>query len=221
MTSGARAERPRRPYVVAHVAVSVDGATVGFVPDVERFYALARSWREDVTLVGADTVLAQEPALRSAARPGPAADGPLLAVVDGRGRVTEWEALRDVGHWSRVLAVHCDATPPRPVRPAGRGHEELVVGRDRVDLAGLLRSLGERAGVGVVRVDSGGGLIGALLERGLVDEVSLLVHPVLVGGRGARAWHGTARHASTRLTLLAAERLDELMWLRYRLRGGP
>jgi hypothetical protein len=72
-----------RPYVVAHVAVSLDGATTGFQPDVARFYRLARIWDEDATLAGADTILAQEAALVDAPRPGPAEDGPLLAVVDG------------------------------------------------------------------------------------------------------------------------------------------
>lgn len=62
------AERVARPYVVVHVAVSVDGATTGFAPDIGRFYDLARTWREDVTLAGADTILAQEEVL--AAQPG-------------------------------------------------------------------------------------------------------------------------------------------------------
>ena len=43
----------------------------------------------------------------------------------------------------------------------------------------------------VVRVDSGGGLNGALLQAGPVDEVSLLVHPCLVGRR-AKRWFGAA-----------------------------
>src|SRR5918999_835909 len=118
----------QRAYVVAHIAVSVEGATTGFEPNVGRFYELAGTWREDVTLAGADTILAQEEALASAPRPGPAEGGPLLAVVDGQGRVREWEALRDVGHWSDVLALHAAATPPRL---AGRAVAEVVSGGDR------------------------------------------------------------------------------------------
>ena len=40
-----------------------------------------------------------------------------------------------------------------------------------------------------MRVDSGGALNGALLRAGLVDELSLLVHPVLVGD--APRWYGS------------------------------
>ncbi|MGH8793145.1 MAG: dihydrofolate reductase family protein [Stackebrandtia sp.] len=203
-----------RPYVVAHVAVSAEGATTGFAPDLGRFYELAATWREDVTLAGSDTILAQEPALAEAPRPGPAADGPLLAVVDGGGRVRQWEALRDVGHWSDVLALHAAATP---ARPADRSVRELVVGEERVDLAAALRSLGQSHAT--VRVDSGGALIGALLRAGLLDEVSLLVHPLLAGARGDRRWHGSAPAPAGELALVGVKKWDDgLVWLRYRLK---
>jgi 2,5-diamino-6-(ribosylamino)-4(3H)-pyrimidinone 5'-phosphate reductase len=209
----------QRPLVVAHVAVSLDGATSGFAPDVGRFYELARTWREDVTLAGADTILAQEEALARAPRPGPAVDGPLLAVVDGRGRVREWEALRDCGHWSGVLALRAFATRA----PAGAQPERvLIAGTARVDLAAALAALGEREGAEVVRVESGGVLIGALLEGGLVDELSLLVHPCVVDAAADRLWHGSrAPSATAVLEAYAAERLDDgLVWLRYRVPGA-
>jgi 2,5-diamino-6-(ribosylamino)-4(3H)-pyrimidinone 5'-phosphate reductase len=203
--------------VVAHVAVSVEGATVGFPPDLGRFYTLAATWSEGLTLVGADTILAQEPALAAAPGPGPAPDGPLLAVVDGRGRVREWAALRDAGHWSEVVAVHAESTPPRP---AGRAVPEIVVGADRVDLAAALHAFARR-GIEVVRVDSGGSLLGALLGRGLLDEVSLLVHPVLAGEAGTRRWYGAGPPPAGDVDLVTSETLaGGLVWLRYRLRTG-
>lgn len=205
----------RRPHVVLHVAVSLDGSTAGFQPDVGRFYELARTWEEDVTLAGADTILAQESALAAAELPGPAADGPTLAVVDGRGRVGAWQALHDAGHWSGVVAVHCAATPPRT-----HGLPEVVAGTDRVDLAEMLMTLRQRFGAGVVRVDSGGALNGALLDAGLVDEVSLLVHPTLAPTADRRPWHGGGPRSGNVLTLVAAEtRPDGLVWLRHRAAG--
>jgi 2,5-diamino-6-(ribosylamino)-4(3H)-pyrimidinone 5'-phosphate reductase len=174
-----------RPHVVVHVAVSLDGATTGFTPDAGRFYGLLPTWQEDVTLVGADTILAQEEALASAPMPGPTAGAPLLAVVDSRRRVSRWDALRDVGHWSGVLAVR--AQPGGPDEP------------------------------GVVRVDSGGALIGALLRDGLVDELSLLVHPVVAGADGDRHWWGAEPPPRLELAQVAAETTpDGVTWLRYR-----
>jgi 2,5-diamino-6-(ribosylamino)-4(3H)-pyrimidinone 5'-phosphate reductase len=164
-----------RPHVVVHVAISLDGSTAGFDADVGRFYALARTWNEDVTLAGADTILAQEKALSAAPRPGPTADAPLLAVVDGRGRVTQWAALRDCGHWRGVVALRAEG------RPAATGEAavtELVTPGERVDLAEALGMLADRENARVIRVDSGGTLTGALLRARLVDEITCLSIPV-------------------------------------------
>jgi 2,5-diamino-6-(ribosylamino)-4(3H)-pyrimidinone 5'-phosphate reductase len=196
-----------RPHVVAQLAVSLDGVTSGFDVDLARFYALATLWQEDVTLVGADTILAQETAVRAAPRPGPRADGPLLAVVDSRARVREWEALRQLGYWSDVLALYADQTPARPPDATTR---ELVTGYEQVDLAEALDVLGDR-GVQTVRVDSDGALVNALLDLDLLDELALLVHPVLIGI--GRPWCDTRRlplrHAGTEVFE------GGVVWLRY------
>jgi len=202
-----------RPHVVAQLAVSIDGATTGFEADQARFYALATLWQEDVTLVGADTILAQESAVRTAEHPGPRPDGPLLAVVDSRHRVHNLETLRDLGYWSDVLALYSDQTPARPPDSATK---ELVTGYERVDLTESLELLGRR-GAKVVRVDSGGSLIGALLDLGLVDELALLVHPVLVGD--APRWYDTFNRGLD-LSLANLETFHPgITWLRYCVAG--
>jgi 2,5-diamino-6-(ribosylamino)-4(3H)-pyrimidinone 5'-phosphate reductase len=202
-----------RPYVTVHTAVSLDGASTGFEPDAARSHELAATFREDVTLTGADTVLARAQVLVGAPRPGPARDGPLLAVVDGRARVREWGALREAGPWSDVLALHAAQSPPRA---PDRAVDELVTGTDRVDLAAVLAELGRR-GARRVRVDSGGALTGALLGAGLVDEISLLVHPVWCGERGVRRWYGEGAGPPAGLTLVANRSVgDGLVWLYYR-----
>lgn len=154
--------------------------------------------------------------LASTPGPGPAGDGPLLAVVDGRGRVSRWTEPRDAGHWSDVLALHSQATSPHP---AARRVRQLVEGAERVDLEAALRTLAEAEGARTVRVDSGGALNGALLAADLLDEVSLLVHPCLAGPGEGHMWHGASGRSGAVLELVANESLrDGLVWLRYRLR---
>ncbi len=197
MTASMPAPSRSRPRVIAHLAVSLDGATTGFSPDLGTFYGLITTWREDVTLVGADTILAQEEALTSGPPgPGPDPDGPLLAVVDSHGRVSAWEALRGAGHWRDAVRIEAD-------RPG-----------ERVDLRRTLERFAEQ-GVETVRVDSGGGLSGALLQQGLIDEVSLLVHPVAVGDKSAPRWYG-ASTANLTFTLDHVEPVaNGVVWLRY------
>ncbi|GAA1579492.1 hypothetical protein GCM10009804_40100 [Kribbella hippodromi] len=185
----------------------MDGMVAGFDVDLARFYALATLWQEDVTLIGADTVLAQEGALGGAARRGVREEGPLLAVVDGRGRVRSWEALAELGYWSGVLALYADQTP---ARPPDASTLELITGYDQVDLVEVLDVLGRR-GVSTVRVDSADALLRACFELGLVDELALLVHPVIVG-TGQR-WCGDTklelRHVGTEVFE------DGVLWMRY------
>ena len=160
-----------------------------------------------MTLVGADTILAQESDVLAAPRRGPRAEGPLLAVVDSRARVHSWNALRDLGYWSDVLALYADQTPPRPPDATTR---ELITGYDQVDLGEILAVLGRR-GIQTVRVDSSGALLRACLELDLIDELALLVHPVLVGS-GER-WFDTRQlnlhHVGTEVFK------DGVLWMRY------
>ncbi|GAB3928633.1 hypothetical protein GCM10029976_026810 [Kribbella albertanoniae] len=189
------------------MAVSLDGRTAGFDADLARYYAMATLWQEDVTLAGADTILAQESLVRAGPRDGSRESGPLLAVVDSRGRVREWDALRQLGHWSDVLALYADQTPARPPDATTR---ELITGYEQVDLEEVLDRLGER-GARVVRVESGGELIAVLLELGLVDELALLVHPVIVGE--GQPWCGATgvrlEHAGTEVFA------GGVVWSRY------
>ena len=46
----------KRPYVVLHNAVSLDGRITGFEVDLAQFYGLAATFREDVSLAGSRTL---------------------------------------------------------------------------------------------------------------------------------------------------------------------
>ena len=78
----------------------------------------------------------------------------------------------------------CSEATPRPYLDGlrGLGIDYIVHGSDRVDLAPALEELASRFGVKALRVDSGGRLSGVLLRGGLVDEVSVLIDPCVVGG---------------------------------------
>ena len=64
-----------------------------------------------------------------------------------------------------------------------RHYDHLVCGKEKVDFMKALDWLSEKYGVETIMVDAGPTLNRVLLEQGLLDEISLLVHPVLVGGQ--------------------------------------
>ncbi len=63
-----------------------------------------------------------------------------------------------------------------------QGVKVLTAGKEHVDFGQVLGELNRQFKVKVIRVDSGGMLNTVLLRAGLVDELHLLVHPILVGG---------------------------------------
>jgi len=216
-----------RPRVILHTAVSADGRIDWFAPDVGLYYQLGERWQEDATLVGAETLLAaadEIPAEEEVEQPPPVAEGrPLLAIVDSRGRLRSWHHWLRLPHWGGGVALCSQATPAEHLAYLdARGIERLVAGDERVDLAAALEWLAERHGVRTVRVDSGGTLNGALLRAGLVDEVSVLVHPALVGGTSPRSLFRAPdlqdADGVIALALEAVERpKDDIVWLRYRV----
>ncbi|MDQ0374735.1 RibD family protein [Cellulomonas humilata] len=103
-----------------------------------------------------------------------------FVVVDGRGRVP-WSHKGDA--ITSLLVLVSRSTPSTYLAHLRR--EEipyLVVGTARVDLELALIRLREVLGVECVVAESGGGLNGALLDAGLVDELHVLTVPGLVGG---------------------------------------
>ena len=218
------------PRVILHNMVSVDGRMDWFTPDVGLYYEIASRFDEDAMLSGSNTILAMpaeeekpEEADQISERPEVDADAArrLLVVVDSRGRVQNWQFLRRQPYWRDVVALCCGTTPQSHLEYLEREQVAYIVtGEEHVDLRAALEELNGRYGVQVVRVDSGGILNGLLLRAGLVDEVSVLIDPSLVGGTSPRSIFTAPDLASSEgvigLKLMHLERFEgDVVWLRY------
>lgn len=210
-----------RPRVIVHNAVSVNGMLTGFDVDMGLHYGVAGRLGCEADLVGSGTILAAPegrsedgPQESCAPQTGP---GSLLVVADGRGRVKCWGFLRGSGFWGRFVSLACESTPAAHLAYLERmGVEVIVAGADGVDLAVALEALGERFAVTRVRTDSGGTLNGALLDAGLVDEVSLVVFPVVATGASRVPLFRASEGPPVALARAHEERLEKgVVWLRY------
>jgi len=219
-----------RPSVTIHNTTSLDGRMTGFPVDLGLHYEIAGEFRQGAVLTGSATLVASaesdgiDLSGEDADEPVPGVEPddprPWLVIVDSRARLTRLSWLRGQPFWRDVLILCSDATPTVHLdRLRRHGVEQLVAGADRVDLAAALHALTDRYGVREVRVDAGGTLNGQLLRAGLVDEISVIVAPYLLGRAQAHPVHlvdGLTEGDARRLTLVAVQRLrDDHVWLRY------
>jgi 2,5-diamino-6-(ribosylamino)-4(3H)-pyrimidinone 5'-phosphate reductase len=223
-----------RPRVILHSITSLDGRLDGLPPDVALYYELVGALPHQAVLTGTGTLLAaaadegidmtaedEEPPA------APAADAddnrPLLVIVDSAGRITRFAWLRGQPFWRDILVL-CSSATPEPHRQRLRRHrvDHLTIGENRVNLAEALRALAARHSVTAVRVDAGGTLNGALVRAGLVDEISVVVAPYVVGTSPAHPLHlvdGLDAPGAQNLDLTSVEALrDGHVWLRYLVR---
>ncbi len=218
------------PRVTLHNAISLDGRLLVWdMVDMGMYYGLVGVFQEQATLAGAETLLA------GAHHEGVSADEdgasvpeaashdarPLLVVPDSRGRIRIWSWILSQPYWRAGISLCSEVTPQEHMAYLRRTGVGVVnAGSDHVDLRAALSELRTRYEVERVRVDSGGTLNGVLLRLGLVDEVSLLIAPFLMGDDSSRPFYRAPAFGPEEghigLRLMHQERLEgDNLWLRY------
>lgn len=219
-----------KPYIILFNAVSLDGRFDNLDVDLGQFYGLAGTWGEDASLAGCDTLLqvydmdnVTPETEEDFVPPQVEAEDtrPWLVVPDSRGRLRTWHMLRKEPYWKDIVVLCSKSTPADHLKYLEERHiQTIVTGDDHVDYRSALEELNRRFGIKKVRVDSGGTLNGILLREGLVDEVSLLVHPALIGGLSPRSFFRApdldSKEGIISLKLSQLEKIGEnLIWIKY------
>ncbi|OGO16289.1 MAG: hypothetical protein A2Z02_03645, partial [Chloroflexi bacterium RBG_16_48_7] len=146
---------------------------------------------------------------------------PLLFVPDSQGRIRFWHLLKKEEYWRDVIALCSNSTSQDYLEYlTKRRVNYIIAGEERVDFKKALDEVNTKFKVNTVRVDSGGSLNGVLLRAGLVHEVSVVLHPCLVGGSSPRSLYRapdlTTAEDVIELKLSNVQKLDgDMIWLRY------
>ena len=209
--------RTGRPFVTAKYAASLDGK-IGATSGDSRWISgpEARAWAHqqrpklDAILVGADTIILDNPQLT--ARPGGSSSGvppPLRIVLDSRGRIDPAAQVLQEQNMSKTLIA---TTPlsPQAWRDAVSATGATVAvfqppnhsQNNRVPLPQLLDRLGAD-GVLSLLVEGGGRVLGSFFDEGLIDKVHAIIAPMIIGGDAAAAVIGKG-----------AERMEDAVRLR-------
>lgn len=178
--------------VVLHSSVSLDGSLLGFDVDMAAHYEIAGTYRADVHLIGSNTVVAgmkmfcpqipkEEPS--DFQKPKRSKTLPLWVIPDTTGKLRGLHHVYRRFELCRDIVVLVSRKTPRDYlrHLKERNYEYHIVGDDHIDCAQALSLLSKQYHAKTILTDTGRILNCTLLNQGLVDEISLLVHPIIAG----------------------------------------
>jgi 2,5-diamino-6-(ribosylamino)-4(3H)-pyrimidinone 5'-phosphate reductase len=216
-------------HVVANAAMSADGklssrrreqVVISGPEDFARVDALRASC--DAVLVGSGTVRAddphltvEDPDLRAERRERGDPDHPARVVADTHARTPPESRVLDDKAESHVLVG--ESAPDDRCAALREGGARLIeAGDERVALEKSFAVL-EAEGIERLLVEGGGEILFSAFEAELIDELSIFVGPVVIGGRDAPTLADGAGFADDfpELELEDIERIDDGVLCRY------
>ena len=217
------------PKVIIYNTISLDGRIDLFNTDIKLYYEIASKWDVDAVLMGSNTLLkrfnAETGELYGCANfeVDEIDSFPLLVVPDSEGQIRIWNKVLKMPFIKDILVLCSRSTPQEYLNFLDEMNiKYMVIGYNNVNLGTALEELNTQFGVKSLRVDSGGTLNGVLLRDDLVDEVCVLLNPVMVGGISTNSIY-TAPDLKTSndaidLKLIKMEQLkNEIIFLQYRV----
>jgi 2,5-diamino-6-(ribosylamino)-4(3H)-pyrimidinone 5'-phosphate reductase len=225
-----------RPFTFINSAMSADGkistkkrkqVKISGKSDFDRVDALRAS--ADAVMVGIGTVVADDPSLTVKSeerRKRRVAEGkdenPARIVVDSKARTPLAADVFKKGVGKRIVVVS-RAAPADKVEALKEKADVIIAGNEEVDLAEMARELKKR-GIGRLMVEGGATLNWAMARAGLVDEISVFVGNIIIGGKEAPTFMDgegiSDRAEAIELDLVKCEKMDEGVVLTWRVRSS-
>jgi len=216
------------PKVIIHNSVSIDGSLSSFEPNMELHYRIAGMFKPDIHLIGSNTIIEGIKLYGEGIPPEEEVDFkkprrsntlPLWVVVDSTGKLEgllhicrRFEQCRD------VAILVSQTTPKHFLRYLDeRQYTFHCIGKKSVNLQKAVKFLAKNYHAKTILTDTGRILGNLLLNQGLVDEVSLLLHPIIVGKKSYNMFQEIEKNHE--VTLLKCERLEkQFVWLLYKIK---
>ena len=204
-----------RPYIHINCAMSADGKIAGSErkqvrisskEDKDRVKGLRM--RYDAILVGVGTVIADDPHLTVKGRP--IEENQVRIVLDPHGRTPEDAAV--LNGMARTIIVTLDSC-------TGTWQNAEVLRVPAFDIGDILSKLYD-TGIRSILVEGGGTTIASFLKAEAVDELTIFVGSMIIGGKDSPTpadGEGWVKDGGLHLALQGAEVLGDGVLLSYRL----
>ncbi len=216
------------PYIILHNSITLDGSLTGFMPDMELHYRLAGNLSTEATLIGSATVITGQEMFGDGSVP-PEEPGdfmvperkedlPWWIIVDSGGKLKGMlHTCRRFEYCRDLIILVSDNTPEDYLKHlVERRYRYIKTGSQKADLRSALSILYNQYGIKRIMTDTGQVLGNLLLNEGLVDEISLLVHPLIIGDKSYPVFRSIS--SEVKVELLREEKYENgCIWLRYKV----
>lgn len=177
--------------MILHNSISLDGSLTNFQVNMRLHYEIAASFNADAHLIGSNTIktgisLYGNPSREEITdfdKPNRNDSLPFWIIIDSRGilkgslhEVRRFEGCKDI-----ILLTSKKTSKEYFTYLDERNYTYYCFGDDHVNIEKAIQFLSEKYNIDVILVDTGSILGNILLDQGLVNEISLLIHPVIVG----------------------------------------
>jgi 2,5-diamino-6-(ribosylamino)-4(3H)-pyrimidinone 5'-phosphate reductase len=209
------------PKLIIHNSVSLDGSTTGFEANLDVHYKILSRYQPDAMIVGSNTAKTGTqffcekipPEEKSDfKKPEIQSDDPRAywLIADSKGILEGLMHVFRRSEYSKdVIVLVSERTPEAYINYLKeRNYDFIRTGADRVNIRQALEIANEKYGFELVVSDSGGVLNSILLEHGLVEEISLILTPEIVGKNGTNLFR-ILEKSGIRLELLRDEIVEK------------
>ena len=213
------------PKIIIYNSISIDGSLTNFEPNMGLHYQIAGNYKPDAHLIGSNTIkkgvelyeesvpLEEKKDFEKQEREKSI---PYWVIIDTRGDLKGLlHTCRRFEFCKDVIVLVSEKTPKTYLNHLKeRNYDYHIVGRDNVDLKKALELLSDKYKVKTILTDTGKILGNLLLNQGFVSEISLLIHPVIVGNKSYNMFSDIDKNL--KLKLFKMEILEkQYIWLVY------
>ena len=211
--------------LVLHNSISLDGSLTQFTPHLLRHYQIVADYHPQAHLIGSNTIQIgidlygegippEEP--RDFQKPERDSTLPYWVILDSQGKLQGLlHTCRRFELCREIIVLVTETTPSTYLQYLKtRQYTYHVVGERHADLPRVLNLLTSHYQVQTLLVDTGMILGNLLLNQGFVTELSLLIHPTIVGTQSYPMFANI--QSPIQLQLLKHEIMDDgYVWLVY------
>lgn len=219
----------KRPKVILHSSISLDGSVLGFDVDMEKNYKIVGSYKADIHLIGSNTIEAgikmfcpriPKEEKKDFVKPERNKSLPLWIIPDTKGKLKGLHHIYRRFELCRDIVVLVSRKTPQSYLTylKERNYDYHIVGESHVDYKQALKLMVKQYNAKTVLTDTGKILNCILINNGLVDEISLLVHPVIVGKNQYTLFSEV--NGNIKIELATTKKLsNNKLWLTYKVKN--